>query len=124
MGDGLGGSRGAVSILTPMKMAVVVCPKSKHCVMLFTPLHFPLSFSLSEGTKHQLSMQRKLKDPPKVTGLSPKEGIPGTKVTIRGENLGTSSKDLIGEIFTFAKSQVTDRQLKPQSSDICPDPAS
>ncbi|PIK42085.1 putative exocyst complex component 2 [Apostichopus japonicus] len=77
-------------------MAVVVCPKSKHCVMLFTPLHFPLSFSLSEGTKHQLSMQRKLKDPPKVTGLSPKEGIPGTKVTIRGENLGTSSKDLIG----------------------------
>ncbi|XP_071813741.1 exocyst complex component 2-like isoform X3 [Apostichopus japonicus] len=41
-------------------------------------------------------MQRKLKDPPKVTGLSPKEGIPGTKVTIRGENLGTSSKDLIG----------------------------
>ena len=34
--------------------------------------------------------------PPKVTGLSPKEGLPGTKVTIRGENLGSSPEDLIG----------------------------
>lgn len=34
--------------------------------------------------------------PPKVTGLSPKEGPPGTKVTIRGENLGSSPDDLIG----------------------------
>jgi exocyst complex component 2 len=30
-----------------------------------------------------------------VTGLSPKEGPPGTKVTIRGENLGVSPDDLI-----------------------------
>ena len=34
--------------------------------------------------------------PPKVTGLSPKEGPPGTKVTIRGENLASSPEDLIG----------------------------
>jgi len=34
--------------------------------------------------------------PPKVTGLSPKEGPPGTLVTIRGENLGESEDDLIG----------------------------
>ncbi|PRD27396.1 UNVERIFIED_CONTAM: Exocyst complex component 2 [Trichonephila clavipes] len=34
-------------------------------------------------------------EPPKVTGLSPKEGEPGTKVTIRGENLGTSQRDLL-----------------------------
>uniref|UniRef100_UPI00358FCEE5 exocyst complex component 2-like isoform X1 n=1 Tax=Myxine glutinosa TaxID=7769 RepID=UPI00358FCEE5 len=33
---------------------------------------------------------------PQVTGISPKEGVPWTKVTIRGENLGTSSQDLIG----------------------------
>ncbi|XP_037078502.1 exocyst complex component 2-like [Pollicipes pollicipes] len=33
--------------------------------------------------------------PPVVTGLSPKEGPPGTKVTIRGENLGTSQQDLV-----------------------------
>ncbi|CAG2107534.1 unnamed protein product [Medioppia subpectinata] len=32
---------------------------------------------------------------PKTTGLSPKEGPPGTKVTIRGENLGKSQEDLI-----------------------------
>ena len=33
---------------------------------------------------------------PKVTGLSPKEGPPGTKVTIRGENLGTSPEEVVG----------------------------
>lgn len=33
---------------------------------------------------------------PVVTGLSPKEGPPGTRVTIRGEFLGTKSNDLIG----------------------------
>ncbi|RWS10702.1 Exocyst complex component 2-like protein [Dinothrombium tinctorium] len=35
-------------------------------------------------------------DQPKVTGLSPNEGPPGTKITIRGENLGKSPQDLIG----------------------------
>ncbi|KAG6455553.1 hypothetical protein O3G_MSEX009291 [Manduca sexta] len=34
--------------------------------------------------------------PPVVTGISPKEGPPGTRVTIRGEFLGTSVIDLIG----------------------------
>jgi len=33
--------------------------------------------------------------PPVVTGISPKEGPPGTKVTVRGENLGTSQQDLV-----------------------------
>ena len=27
--------------------------------------------------------------PPNVNGISPREGPPGTKITIRGENLGT-----------------------------------
>ena len=31
---------------------------------------------------------------PIVTGISPIEGVPGTKVTIRGENLGTRPEDL------------------------------
>ncbi|XP_044741361.1 exocyst complex component 2 [Chrysoperla carnea] len=34
--------------------------------------------------------------PPVVTGLSPKEGPPGTRVTIRGEFLGNQPNDLIG----------------------------
>lgn len=34
--------------------------------------------------------------PPVVTGLSPKEGPPGTKVTIRGEFLGSKASDLVG----------------------------
>lgn len=33
---------------------------------------------------------------PKVTGLSPMTGMPGTKITIRGENLGESNEDIIG----------------------------
>ncbi|XP_060706298.1 exocyst complex component 2 [Hemiscyllium ocellatum] len=36
------------------------------------------------------------RQPPLVTGISPNEGYPWTKVTIRGENLGTGSTDLIG----------------------------
>lgn len=35
--------------------------------------------------------------PPVVTGISPKEGPPGTRVTIRGEFLGISATDLIGK---------------------------
>lgn len=34
--------------------------------------------------------------PPVVTGVSPKEGRPGTKITIRGENLGTGKSDIVG----------------------------
>ena len=34
--------------------------------------------------------------PPLVTGVSPKDGLPGTRVTIRGENLGIDARDLIG----------------------------
>lgn len=34
---------------------------------------------------------------PVVTGLSPKEGPPGTRVTIRGEFLGTKASDLVGK---------------------------
>ena len=34
--------------------------------------------------------------PPVVTGISPKEGPPGTKVTVRGEFLGNGPNDLVG----------------------------
>lgn len=43
--------------------------------------------------------------PPTVTGLSPIEGVPGTKVTIRGEFLGTRPEDLAGE-FCFTNNKV------------------
>ena len=36
--------------------------------------------------------------PPLVTGVSPKEGPPGTRITIRGENFGRDVKDFIGTI--------------------------
>lgn len=35
---------------------------------------------------------------PTVTGLSPKVGPPGTKVTIRGDHLGTTAADLCGNV--------------------------
>ena len=34
--------------------------------------------------------------PPVVTGISPKEATAGIKITIRGENLGTTPNDVIG----------------------------
>ncbi|KAG2458067.1 EXOC2 protein, partial [Polypterus senegalus] len=37
----------------------------------------------------------RIRQPPLVTGISPNEGVPWTKVTIRGENLGTGPTDLI-----------------------------
>ena len=43
------------------------------------------------------------KPQPLVTGISPKEGIPGTKVKIRGENLGVNAKDIIGYSFFFSQ---------------------
>ncbi|XP_071957499.1 exocyst complex component 2-like isoform X2 [Antedon mediterranea] len=43
-----------------------------------------------------MTNKKGVKVPPKVTGLSPNQGPPGTKVTIRGENLGNSAKDLLG----------------------------
>lgn len=43
----------------------------------------------------QAAMSR-ARQPPLVTGISPKEGAAWTKVTIRGENLGTGPADLIG----------------------------
>ncbi|KAG8508875.1 Exocyst complex component 2, partial [Galemys pyrenaicus] len=44
----------------------------------------------------QKSTMSRARQPPLVTGISPNEGIPWTKVTIRGENLGTGPTDLIG----------------------------
>lgn len=38
------------------------------------------------------------RQPPLVTGISPNEGIAWTKVTIRGENLGTGPADLLGKL--------------------------
>lgn len=43
-----------------------------------------------------LQLLFKMAPPPNVTGLSPNEGLPGTRVKIRGENLGQSPTDLIG----------------------------
>ena len=37
-----------------------------------------------------------------VTGISPKEGKPGTKLTIRGENFGSNQNDLVG-VFVCGK---------------------
>lgn len=45
---------------------------------------------------------------PSVTGLSPKEGPPGTKITLRGEFLGTRANDLIG-ICLFVIEYFTER---------------
>lgn len=45
--------------------------------------------------------------PPVVTGLSPNEGPPGTKITIRGENFGSTPSDLIGNLSEIHDMQGT-----------------
>ncbi|XP_059544388.1 exocyst complex component 2 isoform X3 [Myotis daubentonii] len=57
--------------------------------------HWRLSLLLDLQFAQQITMSRS-RQPPLVTGISPNEGIPWTKVTIRGENLGTGPTDLIG----------------------------
>ena len=39
---------------------------------------------------------------PVVTGISPREGPPGTRVTIRGENFGESAADLQSKFYLIA----------------------
>ncbi|XP_020832311.2 exocyst complex component 2 isoform X7 [Phascolarctos cinereus] len=51
----------------------------------YLQLHYKFPYSMSRS-----------RQPPLVTGISPNEGISWTKVTIRGENLGTGPTDLIG----------------------------
>jgi len=40
--------------------------------------------------------------PPIVTGISPREGPPGTRLTIRGEHLGIGEQDLAGVFINGA----------------------
>lgn len=39
--------------------------------------------------------------PPNVTGISPRTGPPGTKLTIRGENFGADEKSLKSMALLF-----------------------
>ena len=55
----------------------------------WTSVRFPLSFCSG-------NIATKMASAPVVNGISPKEGSPRTKLTIRGENLGGSAEDLIG----------------------------
>uniref|UniRef100_A0AAF5PZT5 Exocyst complex component 2 n=1 Tax=Wuchereria bancrofti TaxID=6293 RepID=A0AAF5PZT5_WUCBA len=47
---------------------------------------------MAENTDHPVS-DSALR--PLITGLSPKEGVPGTQIKIRGENLGRNQSDLV-----------------------------
>lgn len=54
---------------------------------------------------------------PLVTGISPSVGLPGTKVTIRGENLGESKDDVIGTKTNFTKSYLLQAHVLYKVSD-------
>ena len=56
----------------------------------------------NSDSKNSSSSSKKLKmsaNSPNVTGISPAEGPPGTKVKIRGENLGRNAEDLLGKLL-------------------------
>ena len=50
---------------------------------------------------------------PQVTGISPKEGPPGTQIIIRGENLGISANDVIGK-YTRSSYTVLEQIILPK----------
>uniref|UniRef100_A0A8D8SKL0 Exocyst complex component 2 n=1 Tax=Cacopsylla melanoneura TaxID=428564 RepID=A0A8D8SKL0_9HEMI len=51
--------------------------------------------------------------PPVVTGISPKEGPPGTRVTIRGEYLGSKPNDLISLMICGCECQLSAEWKSP-----------
>ena len=57
-----------------------------------------------------------------VSGVSPREGFPGTKITIRGENLGTSQQDLLG-VFVNGADCLLISEWRSQSKIIALAPA-
>lgn len=50
---------------------------------------------------------------PLVTGISPKDGIPGTQVTIRGENLGVDGSDLVALVICGTDCLMTAKWKSP-----------
>lgn len=50
---------------------------------------------------------------PIVTGISPNEATPGTKITIRGENFGTSAADLFGVNILGSDCMMTSQWMSP-----------
>jgi len=59
---------------------------------------------------------------PEVSGVSPKEGLPGTKVTIRGQNLGTSKEDIKCKVILQQQLYCTEKlffRSPPTAVTIC-----
>lgn len=54
-----------------------------------------------------------------VTGISPIEGVPGTKVIIRGENFGNRPEDLIGLFSAFSFDFGKKIAVLKSNSDFC-----
>lgn len=50
---------------------------------------------------------------PNVSGISPLEGMPGTCITIRGENLGTDQNDLVALIICNVDCLLTSKWKSP-----------
>ena len=51
---------------------------------------------------------------PKVTGISPKEGVPRTKLTIRGENLGVDHDDIVSVLICDIECFIFTEWISPQ----------
>ena len=59
---------------------------------------------------------------PVVTGISPNEAHPGTKLTIRGENFGVSASDLLGVNILGSDCFMTAQWMSPNKIiALCPD---
>ena len=55
---------------------------------------------------------------PDVTGISPKEAKPGTKLTIRGNNFGRSASDLVA-VYVCGKNCSSSAEWQSERKIIC-----
>lgn len=80
------------SVFTSLRTGMVACGRKKPV----TPI---LNRAAGDEENAYPGINQKfvwMAESPTVSGVSPREGLPGTKVTIRGENLGNSKGDVIG----------------------------
>ena len=97
-----------------MECCQSVTPKSVASSFVYIDSSSPSHHHLLNEDLHQFHCQVTMANIPKVTGISPKEGLPRTKLTIRGENLGIDQDDVISVKICEIECNIFTDWISPQ----------